>query len=412
MENSNTQTIEKQFSYIENGSITSPIGISASGIHCGLKKKKKDLALIVSKEFAEVAGTFTTNKAQAAPVIIDKKIIDSGTKVKAMIIYSAYANACTGDEGFIDALEIQEKTAHTLSILPSELLISSTGLIGERIPVSKVTSSLNELVYKLADDGGIDAANAIMTTDLMPKHFGLTVQLSKGAVTIGGIAKGSGMIHPNMATMLGFVTTDAKFSKSLLQTTLTNTVNNSFNKISVDGETSTNDMVLLMANGMSNVEITEDTNDYQIFSEALQDLTQSMAKSIVADGEGATKFITINIKNAQTEKDANKIAEAIAISPLVKTAMNGNDPNWGRIISAASSSGAEIVPEKLSLYFGDLQILQPGYKSVFTEEEAVNVLKEKEIIITLDLLDGTANTTWWTCDYSEQYIKINSQYRT
>ncbi|MEE9431353.1 MAG: bifunctional glutamate N-acetyltransferase/amino-acid acetyltransferase ArgJ [Melioribacteraceae bacterium] len=412
MENSNTQTIEKQFSYIENGSITSPIGISASGIHCGLKKKKKDLALIVSKEFAEVAGTFTTNKAQAAPVIIDKKIIDSGTKVKAMIINSAYANACTGDEGFIDALEIQEKTAHTLSILPSELLISSTGLIGERIPVSKVTSSLNELVYKLADDGGIDAANAIMTTDLMPKHFGLTVQLSKGAVTIGGIAKGSGMIHPNMATMLGFVTTDAKFSKSLLQTTLTNTVNNSFNKISVDGETSTNDMVLLMANGMSNVEITEDTNDYQIFSEALQDLTQSMAKSIVADGEGATKFITINIKNAQTEKDANKIAEAIAISPLVKTAMNGNDPNWGRIISAASSSGAEIVPEKLSLYFGDLQILQPGYKSVFTEEEAVNVLKEKEIIITLDLLDGTANTTWWTCDYSEQYIKINSQYRT
>jgi len=412
MEHTMAQTIEKSFSYIENGSITSPIGISASGIHCGLKRKRKDLALIISEEYAEVAGTFTTNKAQAAPVIIDKKIIDSGTKVKAIIINSAYANACTGDKGFADALEIQERTAHSLNITPSKLLISSTGLIGERIPVSKITNSLNELIYKIANDGGIAAANAIMTTDLAPKHFAVTVQLSNGTVTIGGIAKGSGMIHPNMATMLGFITTDAKISKSLLQTTLSNTVNNSFNKISVDGETSTNDMVLLMANGMSNVEITENSNDHKIFTKALQDLTQSMAKSIVADGEGATKFITINIKNAQTEKDANIIAEAIATSPLVKTAMNGNDPNWGRIISAASSSGAAIVPEKSSLFFGDLQILQPGYKSVLNEEDAVSILKEKEIIITLDLSDGTADTTWWTCDYSEQYIKINSLYRT
>lgn len=412
MENSSTQIIENQFSYIDNGSITSPIGISASGIHCGLKKKRKDLALIVSKDYAEVAGTFTKNKAQAAPVIIDKKIIDSGNKVKALIINSAYANACTGEEGFLDALEIQKRAATILEMSSSEILISSTGVIGERIPVPKITNSLNELVYKLSVSGGIDAANAIMTTDLVPKHFAVTVKLSCGKITIGGMAKGSGMIHPNMATMLGFITTDAKISKSLLQKTLSNTVNNSFNKISVDGETSTNDMVLLLANGMSNIEITENSDDYEIFFNALQDITKSMAKSIVADGEGATKFITINIKNATSEEDANLIAKSIATSPLVKTAMNGNDPNWGRIISAASSSGAEITPENLSLYFGELQILAPGYKAVFNEEEAVNILKENEIIITLDLLDGSANTTWWTCDYSEQYIKINAHYRT
>ena len=329
-----------------------------------------------------------------------------------MIINSAYANACTGDKGHLDALEIQKETANALDILPSELLISSTGVIGERIPVTKITNSLNELVYKLSDTGGIDAAHAIMTTDLVSKHFAVTVKLSVGEVTIGSMAKGSGMIHPNMATMLGFITTDAKISKSLLQKTLLNTVNNSFNKISVDGETSTNDMVLLLANGMSGIEISEDSDDYKIFSEALQDITQKMAKSIVADGEGATKFITINIKNAATEKDANLIAESIATSPLVKTAMNGNDPNWGRIISAASSSGAEITPENLSLYFGDLQILKPDYKSDFKEEDAANILKEDEIIITLDLLNGSANTTWWTCDYSEQYIKINAHYRT
>jgi len=409
---SNTHITGKQFNYIDNGSITSPIGISASGIHCGLKRKRKDLALVVSKDHAEVAGTFTSNKAKAAPLIINKKILDGNEKVKAIIINSAYANACTGEEGHHDALEIQEKAAKSLDILSSELLISSTGVIGERIPVPKITNSLNKLVYNLSDTGGIDAAQAIMTTDLVSKHFAVTVKLSVGEVTIGSMAKGSGMIHPNMATMLGFITTDAKISKSLLQKTLLNTVNNSFNKISVDGETSTNDMVLLLANGMSEIEVIEESDDYKIFSEALQDVTQKMAKSIVADGEGATKFITINIKNAASEKDANIIAEAIATSPLVKTAMNGNDPNWGRIISAASSSGAEITPENISLYFGDLQILQPGYKTNFSEEEAVEILKGNEIIITLDLLNGLADTTWWTCDYSKQYIKINSQYRT
>jgi len=402
----------EKITYLENGSITSVQGFEASGIHCGLKRKRKDLALVYSKLPLTYAGTFTTNKAKAAPVIINQDILRKGKKVRALIINSAYANACTGIDGHLDAVEIQNKTATALKVAPTEVLVSSTGVIGERIPVKKITSSLNTLIEKLNPNGGLDAAQAIMTTDLIKKHFALEVQLSKGKVTIGGIAKGSGMIHPNMATMLSFVTTDAKINNTVLQKALTESVNDSFNKISVDGETSTNDMVLVLANGASDIVIEENSNDYNLFTKALKSINIKMAKSIVADGEGATKLITINITNAPSEKDANLIAEALATSPLVKTAMNGNDPNWGRIISAASSSGADISPNKVALYFGNLQILKPGYITDFNEQDAVNILKEKEISITLDLSSGTANTTWWTCDYSEQYIKINSQYRT
>jgi len=228
----------------------------------------------------------------------------------------------------------------------------------------------------------------------------------------GGVAKGSGMIMPNMATMLGFVTTDAKICKELLISALKEAVGDSYNKISVDGETSTNDMVLMLANEMSNVEILENSDDYSIFVSALKDLSIKMAKSIVFDGEGATKFITININNASSDQDANLIAKSLANSPLVKTAINGGDPNWGRIISAASSSGAEINPENTSLYFNDLAILQPGYKTNYDEKEAAKILENKHIVITLNLNLGDSNTTWWTCDYSEEYIKINAHYRT
>lgn len=401
-----------KFIYIENGSITSVKGIKAAGIHCGLKKYKKDLALIYSDTAAESAGTYTTNKAAAAPVFISKKITESPEKVRAIIINSANANACTGTEGHLDALEVQSKCADVLEIKSSEVLISSTGVIGERLNTSAIINSLNTLKNKLSYSGGLEAAESIMTTDTVPKHFALTVKLSKGNITIGGIAKGSGMIMPNMATMLGFVTTDAKINKELLQATLNDCVDNSYNKISVDGETSTNDMVLMLANGMSDIEIVKETEDYSIFASALKDLSIKMAKSIVYDGEGASKFITINIKNAESDKDANLIAKALANSPLVKTAINGGDPNWGRIISAASSCGAKINPEKVSLYFNDLAILKPGYKADFIEEEAANILDGKNIVITLNLNDGEANTTWWTCDFSEEYIKINANYRT
>lgn len=407
----NTANIEK-LTYIKNGSVTSVKGIKAAGIHCGLKKKRKDLALIISQVHAVSAGMYTTNKAAAAPVIISKKITDNNKKVKAIICNSGNANACTGVEGHLDALEIQSKCAEKLGVNFSEVLISSTGVIGERLNVSAIINSLDELKNCLDYNGGLNAAEAIMTTDTISKHFAVKVELSNGEITIGGIAKGSGMIMPNMATMLGFVTTDAKISKNLLQSALKDAVKDSYNKISVDGETSTNDMVLMMANGMSDIEIIEGSEDYSIFTSALKDLSIKMAKSIVFDGEGATKFITVNIKNALTEKDADLIAKSIVNSPLVKTAINGGDPNWGRVISAASSSGANIQPEKCTLYFNNLALMLPGYKIDFEEKEAVKILAEKNIVVTLDLNQGNYNTTWWTCDYSENYIKINAHYRT
>ena len=412
MYNSILAEVTSNYTYEENGSITSVKGFKASGIHCGLKKKNKDLALIYSDVPAVSAGVFTTNKAAASPVIISKEIIDGKNKVQAIIINSGNANACTGVEGHLDALEVQKKCAESLQLNSHEVLISSTGVIGEKLNVSAITENLSSLKNNLKDDGGLDAANAIMTTDTVPKSFALKVKLSKGEITIGGIAKGSGMIMPNMATMLGFITTDAKINGELLQSSLTEVVNDSFNKISVDGETSTNDMVLMLANELSNIEILPNTVDYLIFLSALKDLSIKMAKSIVFDGEGATKFITINIKNASSKSEANLIARSLANSPLVKTAINGGDPNWGRIISAASSCGAEIKPENVSIYFNDLAILQPGFKTDYIEQDAANILANKNIVITLDLNLGLANTTWWTCDYSEDYIKINAHYRT
>lgn len=412
MFNTSTTEMISKITYIKNGSVTSVKGIKAAGIHCGLKKKKKDLALIYSEVEAESAGMYTTNKAAAAPVNISKKITDGQNKIKAIICNSGNANACTGVDGHLDALVVQSECAANLGIKASEVLISSTGVIGEKLNVAKIVNSFENLKSNLSFYGGIDAAEAIMTTDTVPKHFAANVELSGGKITIGGIAKGSGMIMPNMATMLGFVTTDAKISKSLLQSALAESVKDSYNKISVDGETSTNDMVLMLANGMSNTEILENTEDYSLFLSALKDLSIKMAKSIVFDGEGATKFITVHIKNAATEKDANLIAKAIVNSPLVKTAINGGDPNWGRVISAASSCGANIKPENASLYFNDLALMLPGYKTEFVEEEAAKILAKKNIVITLNLNDGKANTTWWTCDYSEEYIKINAHYRT
>ena len=412
MSNSTLIEMETKITYIKNGTVTSPKGFQANGIHCGLKKKNKDLALIYSIVPAEAAGVYTLNKAKAAPVKISENITKQNQKVRAIICNSGNANACTGIDGHLDALEIQKKCAEVLGINQNEVLISSTGVIGERLNVPSIVNSLDTLKNNLSEDGGLLAAQAIMTTDLVPKHFALKVKLTQGEIIIGGIAKGSGMIMPNMATMLGFVTTDANISKELLQSALIEAVNDSFNKISVDGETSTNDMVLFLANGMSGVKVQKGTEDYQTFVESLKDISINMAKSIVADGEGATKFITLNVINVPSDKDANIIAKAIANSPLVKTAINGGDPNWGRIISAASSSGANIYPEKVTLYFNDLALIEPNYKINNVEKEAAQILQNKNIKITIDLNDGNASTTWWTCDYSEQYIKINAHYRT
>lgn len=400
------------FTYIENGSITSVLGIKATGIHAGLKRKKKDLALILSEQIATAAGTFTLNKVKAAPLIVSQEIIKKGNKVKAILVNSGNANACTGERGYNDALESQKYCADKLGINQDEVVISSTGVIGEYMPMHILKTGIDSIINQVSDDGGIKAARAILTTDLVEKSFAVEVQLSSGEVTIGGIAKGSGMIMPNMATMLSFIATDAEIDNGLLQTMLVNSVNKSFNKITVDGDTSTNDMVILIANGMSGIKITEASQDARLFEEALQAISIDMAKAIVIDGEGATKMITVEVKRGQSLTDVDKIAQTIANSPLVKTAVYGSDANWGRIISAAGRSGVEFDPAKVEIKFNDMTILSPNYGHDFDEEEATVILSKSDIVISVDLNDGNAETTWWTCDFTEKYIEINASYRS
>lgn len=400
------------FSYIENGSITSVLGIKAAGIHAGLKRKKKDLALIISEQLASAAGTFTLNKVKAAPLIVSQEIIKKGNKVKAILVNSGNANACTGERGYNDALESQKYCADKLQVNQDEVVISSTGVIGEYMPMHILKTGIDSIIGQVSNDGGIKAARAILTTDLVEKSFAVKVQLSSGEVTIGGIAKGSGMIMPNMATMLSFIATDAEIDNDLLQTMLVSSVNKSFNKITVDGDTSTNDMVILIANGMSGIKITQESQDAKLFEEALQAISIDMAKAIVIDGEGATKLITVEVKRGQSLADVDKIAQTIANSPLVKTAVYGSDANWGRIISAAGRSGVEFDPAKVEIKFNDMIILSPNYGHDFDEEEATVILSKSDIVISVDLNDGNAETTWWTCDFTEKYIEINASYRS
>ena len=399
------------YQFIENGSVTSAKGFKAAGIFCGIKKKKKDLALIYSDKSCITTGTFTTNKVKAAPLLITKDIVNTHKKVKAILCNSGNANACTGDEGFKDAIQMQKSCAESLGIKQDEVLISSTGVIGQKLPMDALLSGIKTISTSLSDDGGLNAAEAIMTTDKKMKSFAVKVQLKKGEVTIGGICKGSGMIAPNMATMLAFLTTDAEIDKASLKNVFVKAIDNSFNKISVDGETSTNDMCIIMSNGMSGINI-NDSENLGAFSEALNAICIQMAKSIVADGEGATKLVTVNVKNAKSKNDANLIGKSIANSSLVKTAIHGEDANWGRIMSAAGQSGADIEPNKVAISFNDLSVLQPNFSLTLNEELATQILTQPEFVINIDIGLGKEETTWWTCDLSEEYIRINADYRT
>lgn len=400
------------FNFIENGTVTTVKGFKAAGIYCGIKKKKKDLALIYSEYPCSAAGTFTLNKVKAAPLQISKKVIMNKKPVHAVLVNSGNANACTGEEGYKDAKVSQKYCADKLGIKPNEVLISSTGVIGKRLPMETLLSGIDAIIPQLTEDGGCTAAEAIMTTDTKLKSYAVKVTLEQGEVTIGAICKGSGMIMPNMATMLAFITTDAAFEQTLLQKTLRATVKNTFNKISVDGETSTNDMVVLMANGISGISLKENSTGLAAFEEALEALCREMAKSIVSDGEGATKLVTINVKGAGSQQDADLIGKSVANSSLVKTAIYGRDANWGRIMSAAGMSGAKLDPGKMSISFNDVPVLKPGYQIVLDEAAALSVLSLKEFEINIDLEAGQKSATWWTCDFTEDYIKINAEYRT
>ena len=396
------------------GGITAPKGFRAVGIHCGVKKSKKDLCLLVSDVPASAAVVLTTNRVQAAPVLVTREQMGRSRVFRAIVVNSGNANACTGDRGLEDAWAMVGATASALDVGRDEVLVSSTGVIGQFLPIGTITEGIKEAAAFLSQEGGGAAAEAIITTDTFVKEHALEFDCNGVRVTMGGMAKGSGMIAPNMATMLAFVTTDAAVSPAVLHSALSRAADRSFNRISVDGDTSTNDMVAVLANGESGAEpLTEAGGpQYEAFYAALEEMLVTLSKMIVKDGEGATKFIEINVTGAADESSAVKAARAIANSNLVKTAINGEDANWGRILAAVGYSGIDFDPSNVEIFFGSVPILRRNYTIDFSEEEAKRVLGRKEITITVSLHQGEAHASFWTCDLSKEYVAINANYRT
>lgn len=407
--------------------ITAPQGFKAAGIHCGIKKAKKDLALIVSEVPAASAGAYTKNKVKAAPVIWDQSISDSGQPVQAIIINSGNANACTGTQGMKDCTAMAAETAGHLrslsgfeSVHQESVYVCSTGVIGVPLPMQQISKGIGDICTHLENtkQAASDAAQAILTTDTFSKEVSVEITIDSKPVRIAGFAKGSGMIHPDMATMLSFIVTDAAVSTETLKQMLGSSVEQSYNMISVDGDTSTNDTVLVLANGASGIDpIDLNTPEGAEFKQAFDYVHTTLAKLIVKDGEGAGKFITAHVSGAKTEEDAKLAAKSIITSSLVKTAFFGQDANWGRILCAVGYSRADIDPDtinlKISSAAGTIDLLEQGTPIVFDEQQALEILKESEI--TVEVLLGDAygcEATAWGCDLSYEYVKINGEYRT
>jgi len=395
------------------GGVNAAKGFIAGGLYCGIRKAKKDIAIIKSASPAITAGVFTLNKVMAAPLLADKQQLQKSNLCSAVVVNSGNANACTGERGMKDAWTMIELTANALNLPQEQVMVSSTGVIGQFLPMEKITEGIRELSTKLSVDGDKDAAEAIMTTDLFAKECGVRFSCGSSIITVGGMAKGSGMIAPNMATMLAFVTTDAAISPAALQKALNTANSHSFNCISVDGDMSTNDMLLVLANGSAkNKEIQQDTQEFKQFLSALEYVLVKLAKLIVRDGEGATKLVEIVVQGARTEEEATKAARSIANSNLVKTAIHGADANWGRILAAVGYSGIEFNPANVSIGFSDLPVLKPNYEIVLDEVKAKEALSQKDITILIDLHQGSAKALFWTCDLSKEYVNINASYRS
>lgn len=395
------------------GGITVPKGFKAAGVACGIKaSKKKDLSLVVSDVPAKAAAVFTTNKMAAAPVLVSKENIADGI-VQAVVINSGNANACTGKQGELDAVKMTELVAKITGISSKNVLVASTGIIGVPLPMDKIEKGIKKVFSSFGAHAHLAAAEAIMTTDTFLKEFAVQFEFRGKQVTIGGMAKGSGMVAPNMATMLSFLTTDLVICRTCLKTCLVEAVNQSFNMITVDGETSTNDMVAILANGLAgNEKLVVSDADLPVFQEALNLVTRELAKLIVKDGEGITKFIEVEVKGAKTFEDAKNAAMAIANSNLVKTAFFGEDANWGRIMTALGHSKAEINPETIDIYFNQVKVVKNSVAIDFNETEVARILEGKEIKVSVDLKSGDKEATVWTCDLSYDYVKINAAYRT
>ena len=406
---------------IIKGGVTAAKGFKAAGCEAQIKYKngKKDMALVYSDKPCVTAGTFTTNKVFAAPVKWDRNIVYNEDFAQAVVVNSGVANACTGVEGDNACAEEAKAVAKVLNVPENAVLIGSTGVIGMQLPVDRICAGIEKLAPMLDDslEAGTQAAEAIMTTDTRSKQVAVEVEVAGTKVTIGGMCKGAGMIHPNMATMLCFITTDCMIKKDLLQKALSEIVNDTFNMISVDGDTSTNDSVLLLANGMAENKIidTEDEN-YKKFYEALYYIMEELSKKIAGDGEGCTCLFEVRVLNALTKEDAKTMAKSVVCSSLTKAAIYGHDANWGRILCAMGYSGAEFDPELVDIYFesacGRLQIVKDGRADDYSEEEATKILSKEHVIAICDCKQGTFNATAYGCDLTHEYVNINADYRS
>lgn len=402
------------------GGVTAAKGFQAASAAAEIKYKgRTDMAMIYSTVPCKAAGTFTTNVVKAAPVKWDQKVVYEQLYAQAVICNSGIANACTGEEGYGYCKETADAAAKILNISPDSVLVASTGVIGMQVPIEKIKNGVKMMAPVLSGEisAGTDAAKAIMTTDTVHKEVAVEIEIGGKTVTIGGMCKGSGMIHPNMCTMLGFVTTDISISKELLMEALKEDVKDTYNMISVDGDTSTNDTVLLLANGMAgNEEITEKNQDYETFKKALNYVNTTLSKKIAGDGEGATALFEVKVIGAATKEEAVILSKSVVTSSLTKAAIYGHDANWGRILCALGYSGVSFDPEKVDLYFesraGKIKIIENGVSTGYSEEEATKILSEDEVTAIADMKMGDASATAWGCDLTYDYVKINADYRS
>ncbi|MBR1858888.1 MAG: bifunctional glutamate N-acetyltransferase/amino-acid acetyltransferase ArgJ [Selenomonadaceae bacterium] len=390
-----------------------PAGFKAAGVRAGIKKSGNlDVAVIYSENEAAVAGVFTKNQVAAAPVRVSKIVVGTGT-AHAVVANAGCANACTGEQGLRDAEKMCDIAAKELNCRNDDVIVASTGVIGVHLPMDKMEAGIKAAIKELSKEGSVNAGNAIITTDTYSKACATEVTIGGKEVRFGAIAKGSGMIQPDMATMLCFITTDAAIDHKLLQIALSEITETTFNMISVDGDMSTNDMVTVMANGQAgNAKITEKNGDYDIFYNKLKEICTELSKRIAADGEGATKFLTIHVSGAEKFADAKQVAMSVAKSPLVKTAFFGEDPNWGRVICAVGYSGVRMSPEKTIVKFGDVTVYAHSIGAEYDAEALKKVMAAHDILIDIDLGEGDADATVWSCDFSYEYVKINGEYHT
>ncbi len=405
---------------IITGGVTAAKGFEAAGVEAGIKyQNRKDMALIYSKRPCVLAGTFTSNVVKAAPVLWDKHVVEDAPFGQAVVINAGIANACTGKEGYGYCERTAARGGEALGIPGEAVLVASTGVIGMQLPIEKIEAGIDELARAKADTiaAGTMAAEAIMTTDTRSKQAAVEIDIKGKKVTLGGMCKGSGMIHPNMCTMLAFVTTDAVISKELLTKAVKEDVKDTFNMVSVDGDTSTNDTLLVMANGMAeNPEIEEGTPEFDAFLEALHYINETLAKMMAGDGEGATALFETKVIGAATKEDARRLSKSVICSSLTKAAIYGHDANWGRILCALGYSGASFDPEKIELFFesksGRIQIYKDGVAADYSEEEASRILSDPEVRVLVDMKMGTETATAWGCDLTYDYVKINADYRS